>query len=110
MRKYKLGGSWPAVWYTWRKAREAGGVLRLWDVVYNFDPSEAAERVEAWCATGGADVETGWSRAELEEHVRDENSTYSWLLEPMIRRCGFEIENASYSPDGFFAKYVARAT
>ncbi|MGD9636206.1 MAG: FdhF/YdeP family oxidoreductase [Pirellulales bacterium] len=30
MRKYKLGGSWPAVWYTWRKAREAGGVLRLW--------------------------------------------------------------------------------
>jgi molybdopterin-dependent oxidoreductase alpha subunit len=30
MKKYKLGGSWPAVWYTWRKAREAGGVLKLW--------------------------------------------------------------------------------
>ncbi len=30
MRKTKLGGSWPAVWYTWRKAREAGGVLKLW--------------------------------------------------------------------------------
>lgn len=30
MRKYKLGGSWPAVWYTWRKAREAGGLLKLW--------------------------------------------------------------------------------
>ncbi len=30
MRKYKLGGGWPAVWYTWRKAREAGGVLKLW--------------------------------------------------------------------------------
>jgi len=30
MRQYKLGGSWPAVWYTWRKAREAGGLLRLW--------------------------------------------------------------------------------
>jgi molybdopterin-dependent oxidoreductase alpha subunit len=30
MRKYKLGGGWPAVWYTWRKSREAGGVLKLW--------------------------------------------------------------------------------
>src|SRR5205807_7696237 len=27
-----------------------GGVFRLWDVVYNFDPDEADERVEAWCA------------------------------------------------------------
>src|SRR6476660_10445835 len=30
MRKLKAGGGWPAVFYTWRKAREAGGVLRLW--------------------------------------------------------------------------------
>jgi molybdopterin-dependent oxidoreductase alpha subunit len=26
----KYGGGWPAVWYTWRKAREAGGWLKLW--------------------------------------------------------------------------------
>lgn len=30
MRKYKSGGGWPAVWYTWRKAREAGGIVKLW--------------------------------------------------------------------------------
>ncbi len=30
MKKYKSGGGWPAVWYTWRKAREAGGLLKLW--------------------------------------------------------------------------------
>jgi molybdopterin-dependent oxidoreductase alpha subunit len=30
MRKLKAGGGWPAVWYTWKKAREAGGVLKLW--------------------------------------------------------------------------------
>jgi molybdopterin-dependent oxidoreductase alpha subunit len=30
MKKAKSGGGWPAVWYTWRKAREAGGVLKLW--------------------------------------------------------------------------------
>ena len=36
-------------------------------------------------ATG---VETDWIRAELEEHVRDEHSTFTWLLEPMIERAG----------------------
>jgi ubiquinone/menaquinone biosynthesis C-methylase UbiE len=87
-----------------------GGVLRLWDVVYNFDPAETQDRIERWCATGGAEVEGDWSRAELEEHVRDEHSTFSWLLEPMIQRNGFAIDEAAYSQDGIFAKYVVRAT
>jgi molybdopterin-dependent oxidoreductase alpha subunit len=30
MKKLKSGGGWPAVWYTWKKAREAGGVVKLW--------------------------------------------------------------------------------
>jgi molybdopterin-dependent oxidoreductase alpha subunit len=30
MKKYKSGGGWPAVFYTWRKAREAGGIRKLW--------------------------------------------------------------------------------
>jgi molybdopterin-dependent oxidoreductase alpha subunit len=30
MRRLKSGGGWPAVWYTWRKAREVGGFLKLW--------------------------------------------------------------------------------
>ncbi len=83
-------------------------VLRLWDVVYSFQPDEADERIESWCATGATGVETDWIRAELEEHVRDEHSTFTWLLEPMIERSGFRIEYADYSPDGIFAKYVVR--
>jgi ubiquinone/menaquinone biosynthesis C-methylase UbiE len=93
-----------------RRIVRPGGVLRLWDIVYDFDPAEAEERIEAWCATGGSGVEGEWSRAELEEHVRDEHSTFRWLLEPMIERCGFEIEDAVYSPDGIFGQYIARAT
>ena len=30
MKKLKSGGGWPAVWYTWRKARQAGGLWKLW--------------------------------------------------------------------------------
>ncbi|CAA9589059.1 MAG: hypothetical protein AVDCRST_MAG86-4314 [uncultured Truepera sp.] len=92
-----------------RQVVRPGGVLRLWDVVYNFDPSDAEDRLEQWCATGGHEVEGDWSRAELEEHVRDEHSTFTWLLEPMIERSGFEIKDAVYSGGGVFASYIARA-
>jgi SAM-dependent methyltransferase len=87
-----------------------GGVLRLRDVVFAFDPAEAADRIEAWCATGAAETarEGDWTRAELEEHVRDEHSTFTWLLEPMIRRSGFAIERADHSEDGIVAAYVLR--
>ena len=86
-----------------------GGIFRLWDVVYNFDPSEAENRLNSWCATLSNNSEDGWVRADLEEHIRDEHSTFAWLLEPMIERSGFHIEDVVYSPDGIFAKYLARA-
>jgi ubiquinone/menaquinone biosynthesis C-methylase UbiE len=85
-----------------------GGVLRLWDVVYSFEPDEAEAKLERWCASAGTGTAAEWSRAELEEHVRDEHSTFTWLLEPMIERAGFQVEDAEYSADGIFAKYVAR--
>ncbi len=85
-----------------------GGIFRLWDVVFNFQPSEAVHRIEKWCATGGSHVDTDWSRAELEEHVRDEHSTFTWIIEPMAVRCGFTMESAEYSADGMTAKYVLR--
>jgi len=83
-----------------------GGVLRLSDVVYGFEPAEAEDRLEQWMsALASDDVEGGWTRAELEEHVRDEHSTFTWLLEPMIEKAGFTIEQADYSDDGIFAHY-----
>jgi cyclopropane fatty-acyl-phospholipid synthase-like methyltransferase len=104
----------PDFWKALALARIAGtmrpgAVLRLWDVVYSFEPHEADERIDAWCATLSADVgDADWNRGDIEEHVRDEHSTFSWLLEPMIERAGFGIEQADYSADGIFAKYVAR--
>jgi ubiquinone/menaquinone biosynthesis C-methylase UbiE len=84
------------------------GVFRLWDVVYNFTVSEAPERIERWCASAGTGATSGWNRAELEEHVRDEHSTYTWLLEPMIEKAGFAIADRTYTNEGMCAKYVLR--
>lgn len=93
-----------------RAVLRPGGVFRLSDVVYHFDAAEAEGRIEAWCATAGDRVDGEWSRAEYEEHVRDEHSTYTWLLEPMLERAGFTIEEAAHTDDGIFAHYLARAT
>ena len=87
-----------------------GGIFRLWDVAYHFSPDEAEERVEEWCAPHGDEVDGDWARWEMEEHVRDEHSTFTWLLEPMFERTGFSIEAADYSDDGFDARYLLRAT
>lgn len=89
---------------------EPGAVLRLSDVVYGFQPGEADERIERWCdtATGDAGIATDWIRSEFEEHIRDEHSTFTWLLEPMIERAGFRIDDAVYSENGMLAAYVAR--
>lgn len=87
-----------------------GGILRLSDIAYSFPSSEAADRIERWCATlPGHAPEGEWVRADIEEHVRDEHSTYTWLLEPVIERSGFRIDTANYSSDGFEAAYVATA-
>jgi SAM-dependent methyltransferase len=107
---HHLPDFWKAVALTRIRAMlRPGGLLRLSDVVWNFGPREARERIEAWCATAGTQVDGEWSRDELEEHVRDEHSTFTWLLEPMIERADFTIEDATYSPDGIDAQYVLRA-
>lgn len=83
-----------------------GGIFRLHDLVYSFDPSEAGERFEAWLATAPDDPAQGWTRAELETHIREEHSTFNWLLEPMLERAGFTIDEVSHTTAGVFAAYT----
>jgi SAM-dependent methyltransferase len=80
-----------------------GGILRLRDIVYSFDAADADDAIEAWLGGAPAHPARGWTRAELAEHVRDEHSTFTWLLEPMLERAGFEIREADYSSRTFAA-------
>jgi SAM-dependent methyltransferase len=83
-----------------------GGVLRLHDLVYGFEPAEADAAIEAWVAGGAARPEDGWTREELETHVREEHSTYDWLLRPMLRHAGFEVREATVRPTRTYAAYT----
>lgn len=83
-----------------------GGVFRLRDLVYSFDPHGSHDAIEAWLA--GMES-TDFTEAELHAHFREEFSTYGFLLEAMLERTGFEILEASYT-DGFYAAYTCRWT
>lgn len=108
---HHLPDAWKVVALTRiRSLLRPDGWFRLWDVVYSFEPGTAEDAIEAWCATGGSDPSAGWARTEIEDHVRDEHSTYSWLLEAMIERTGFTVVEASYGDDRFSARYVLRPT
>jgi ubiquinone/menaquinone biosynthesis C-methylase UbiE len=85
-----------------------GGVLLLRDLVFGFDSREAARRIDAWLAVAAEHSDRGWTRSELEDHLRNEHSTFSWLLEPMIERAGFVIEHASFDGLGVRGAYVCR--
>jgi ubiquinone/menaquinone biosynthesis C-methylase UbiE len=72
------------------------GTLRLRDLVFDFGPHEIEERIETWMSGSVSDPAVGWTAEELAEHVRGEFSTYSWLLDAMLDRTGFDIVERSF--------------
>lgn len=88
----------------------AGGALRLRDLLFSFDPPEAEPTIEAWLASAAERPERGWTRAEIEKDIREEHITFSWLLEPMLERAGFEIRDASHQARRTYSAYTCIKT
>lgn len=84
----------------------SGAIFYLRDLVFSFDPQEAARIIDAWLARAPVQPEAGYTAADLATHVREEYSTYGWLLEPLLTRAGFEIRDADYSDSQVFAAYT----
>lgn len=104
---HHLSDAWKAVALR-RVARmlPAGGTLVLRDIVYACEPGELDDVLEAWFANAPADPAAGWTRTELEEHVRSEHSTFTWLLEPMLEHAGLEIRDRWVADSRVYARYV----
>jgi len=83
---------------------KAGGRFFLFDIVF---PSEATD-LEDQINTGIISIakQSGYElAAEVEIHIREEYSTFDWVMEGLLKRAGFEIESVKYG-DGFRATYV----
>jgi SAM-dependent methyltransferase len=83
-----------------------GGVFVLRDITYSCEPAELSTVLEAWFEAAPADPSHGWTRTELEAHVRNEHSTFTWLLEPMLERAGFRIHEVWQSDSRTNAQYL----
>jgi SAM-dependent methyltransferase len=83
-----------------------GGVLYLRDLVFSCEPREITHVIDAWLACASPHPDRGWTRPELETHLREEYSTFSWLLEPMIERAGFEIQHAQHDASRVRSAYT----
>ncbi len=68
-----------------------GGIFHFRDLIFAVEPDEVEGVFERWLAGAPPTPEVGWTREELETHLREEYSTFNWLIEPMLARTGFEV-------------------
>jgi putative AdoMet-dependent methyltransferase len=80
------------------------GRLYLFDVVFSFDIGRYESSVERFIEQMSASGRLDGHRAG-ETHVRQEYSTCGWIMEGLLERAGFQIDEANYVND-FFAAYL----
>ncbi len=90
-----------------RDVLRPGGLLLLRDLVFDLEPDTVEAGIERWKAGAVDDPARGYTAHEFADHVRGEHSTYTWLLEPMLDRVGFEVEERSVAR-GVYARYMCR--
>jgi hypothetical protein len=69
-----------------------GGRLFISDVVFSFPLADHPREIDGWIARMAKPAGEGFSAADFATHVRDEHSTYDWILEGLIERAGFRNE------------------
>jgi putative AdoMet-dependent methyltransferase len=74
----------------------SGGLLYIWDLIFSFPPQDYASHIARLLDDYGAAGGEGFSREDFETHVREEYSTYAWILEGMLDRAGFDVVSRAY--------------
>lgn len=83
------------------------GIFYLWDTVFSFHPAEHQTRIDAWIQRVAKPLGEGWTAQDFATHVREEYTTFGWILERMLTDAGFTIETANYlTPE--YAEYICR--
>jgi ubiquinone/menaquinone biosynthesis C-methylase UbiE len=89
---------------------QPGAILRVRDLFLSCELGEVDTVVEAWLEGATEHADQGWTRPELETHLREEYSTFTWLFELMLQRGGFDIQDATYTDSRIYASYTCIRT
>lgn len=84
-------------------ALRSGGRLYIRDVCFGERPAELASAVESWASFLAAN--TGYSRADAACHVREEHSTFSWVIDRLLSEAGFRV--LERRQDTVYASFLA---
>jgi SAM-dependent methyltransferase len=84
-----------------------GGVLVLHDLIYDAGPDEIDGLLDAWLDHAVDDPAVGWTAEEFATHLRTEFSTYTWIVDGLLERTGFEILSRT-SRGSIYTRYTAR--
>ncbi len=85
-----------------------GGKLCLRDVVYSFDVNAYEDFFEEYISKGAEKVGDEFS-SRIEAHVKNEYSTFDWIMRGMLERAGFRVDLADHK-DGFIVLYLCTKT
>ncbi len=86
-------------------ALKDGGIFRLRDFIFSFDPEDSYEKIDMWIDKN-KEVTT-FTEEEIHRHFRDEYSTYGFLMESMLEQAGFKILETTYDGD-FYGMYTCQ--
>jgi len=70
---------------------KAGGRFFLFDIVFPSATKDLEDRLDAWVRSI-AERSGHELAAEAKIHIREEYSTYDWVMEGLLERAGFKIE------------------
>jgi len=81
-----------------------GGKLYLFDVVFPANMTDYKSRFDDWVQSTAENIGTDFA-LEVETHIRDEYSTYDWIMQGLLERAGFQIEKNQHM-DRFGTIYI----
>ena len=88
------------------KLLRPGGHLYYRDNTFSFDPADYEAAIARWMVE--SPKRCGYSKAEMFGHLRDEYTTYAWIMEGLFERAGFEVVSRELTPDSMQAEYLCR--
>ena len=81
---------------------KTGGKLYLFDVVFIFDPKDHQKAIERMIKTM-RDVAGDSMSDETIIHIKDEFSTYDWIMEGLFEKTGFSIDQKEIEAENFIS-------
>lgn len=82
-----------------------GGTFYLGDIVFSFPIEEYDYKIDNWIDTMKQNVGIDFAE-EAEMHIKEEYSTFDWIIEEMLHKSGFKFD--IIHKDEFFVTYYCK--